>query len=124
VSTSVLDLNIADNDITDEETTALINALIARNKRLSKLFLFDAQYMLLSALCTDECGVAWPYVFGNGIKNVVTIDSLVAKTTRAEFAVVIEERRRRAVLALNAVAADDDKDGIATRVVKRRRTKS
>jgi hypothetical protein len=87
------------------------------------LFLFDAQQMLLSALCTDECGVIWPYVFGYGIQNVVSIDSLVAETTRAEFAVVVEERRRRAVLALNAVAADVDEDGIATRVAKRRRTK-
>jgi hypothetical protein len=93
--------------------------MITRNKRLAYLFVFRARKMLLTVLRADECGVVWHYVFG--VKNFINADSRRVEKVRAEFADVVEERRRRAAIAVNAVAADADEDGIATRVVKRRR---
>jgi hypothetical protein len=72
-----------------------IDALVDRNKRLRRLFLFDARQMLLSLMCADECGVVWPYLLEkrdikDGVKKPYDVE-----TTRAEFAAVVEERRRR-----------------------------
>jgi hypothetical protein len=39
--------------------------LLARNRRLRHLFLFDARQMLLSVLCAEESGVVWPYVLND-----------------------------------------------------------
>jgi hypothetical protein len=50
--------------------------------------------MLLSLMCADECGVVWPYLLENGDKDgAVAPDNLDA--IRAEFGVVVAERRRR-----------------------------
>jgi methyl-accepting chemotaxis protein len=52
--------------------------------------------MLLSVLCADECGVVWPYVLGGNDKLTgVSLAAGTVETLRAEFAAVVEERRRR-----------------------------
>jgi hypothetical protein len=50
--------------------------------------------MLLSGLCADECGVVWPYVLVGGDLGVITAPGNI-EAARAEFAAVVEERRRR-----------------------------
>jgi septal ring factor EnvC (AmiA/AmiB activator) len=58
------------------------------------MFLFDARRMLLSLMCADECSVTWPYLLVKGdTDGIVAPDNL--ETIRAEFASVVEERRRR-----------------------------
>jgi hypothetical protein len=94
---------------------------MARNKRLRRLFLFDARRMLLSVMCADECGVVWPYLLDSGdTDGIVAPDNV--ETLRAEFAAVVEERRRRAAAAVDQlrVAADVNQGGSSA--VKRRRT--
>jgi hypothetical protein len=94
VNTSVMKIGLANYRI-DESHRARVDELVARNDRLRQLFFFDARKMLLSVLCTDECGVVWPYLLGGDDTNVgVAIDDVEA--LRAEFAAVVEERRRRA----------------------------
>jgi hypothetical protein len=97
-----------------------IDALLARNNRLRHLFIFDARQMLLSLMCSDECGVVWPYLLEADNRDVgVSSDNVAA--LRAEFAAVVEERRRRAAAAARLVAADDSDEGDIP-AVKRRRT--
>jgi hypothetical protein len=103
------------------ESASSIRALIARNNRLGRLFLFDARQMLLSVLCADECGVVWPYVLEGDDLAAVKARS-VDQTLRAEFAVVVEERCRRAAAAVQLVTDDVDDAGDSP-AVKRRRTK-
>jgi hypothetical protein len=51
--------------------------------------------MLLSLTCADECGVVWPYLLGSGdTDGIIAPDNV--ETLRAEFAAVVEERRRLA----------------------------
>jgi hypothetical protein len=120
VNTSVTAINLQNNEIGNKGTSS-IKALVARNTRLRRMFLFDARQMLLSLTCADECGVVWPYLLeGDGLAAVKARS--VDQTLRAEFAVVVEERRRRAAAAVQLVAADiDEKDG--SPAVKWRRTK-
>jgi hypothetical protein len=115
VNTSVTGINL-DSTGVGTEVASSIKALLARNKRRRHLFLFDARQMLLSVLCADECGVVWPYVL-EGDKLAAVKARSVDKTLRAEFAVVVEERRRRAVHLVANVADGDS----GNRAVKRRR---
>jgi hypothetical protein len=90
VNTSVISIDLG------LSLRAKVDKLLARNERLRQLFLFDARKMLLSVLCADECGALWPYVLDDDDK--LTGVSLAAdniETLRAEFAAVVEERRRR-----------------------------
>jgi predicted lipoprotein with Yx(FWY)xxD motif len=62
-------------------------------ERLRHLFLFDARRMLLSLMCTDECGVVWPYLLENrnitdGVAAPDDIDAL-----RATFAAIVAARQ-------------------------------
>jgi hypothetical protein len=50
--------------------------------------------MLLSLMCADECGVVWPYLLASGDKDGIVAPDNV-EMVRAEFAAVVEERRRR-----------------------------
>jgi Ran GTPase-activating protein (RanGAP) involved in mRNA processing and transport len=104
VNTSVTSLDVAGNDIS-ESNVAKIDDLLDRNKRLSRLFLFDARHTLSSVLCGDECGVVWQYFVDevgstgagdttDGVGAAVNIESL-----RAEFATVVDERARRVAVA-------------------------
>jgi hypothetical protein len=61
VNTSLTKITLGGNTI-DKSNRASIKALVARNKRFRRLFLFDARRMLLSLMCADECGVVWPYL--------------------------------------------------------------
>jgi hypothetical protein len=91
----VTGLNLNGNHI-GESNHASVNALVVRNKRFRSLFLFDARQMLLSLMCTDECGVVWPYLLESGNKDGIVAPDNV-ETIRAEFVsgVVAERRRRR-----------------------------
>jgi Ran GTPase-activating protein (RanGAP) involved in mRNA processing and transport len=92
-NTSVTYISLFNNAI-DESNLVNVNALVARNKRLRCLFLFDARRMLLSLMCADECGVVWPYLLGSGnTDGVVAPDNV--ESIRAEFSEVVAERRRR-----------------------------
>jgi hypothetical protein len=69
---------------------------LARNKRLRHLFLFDDRRIRLSVMCADWCGVVWPYLLvGDDIADVGVAPPGNIKMRRAEFAAVVEERRRR-----------------------------
>jgi hypothetical protein len=94
--------------------------MIARNKQLRSLFLFDARRMLLSLMCADECGVVWPYLLGSGNTDGIVARDNVA-TLRAEFSAVVEERRRRAAAGVERQVAADVNEGVRP-AVKRRRT--
>jgi hypothetical protein len=93
VNTSVTFLRLYGNGI-DESNRASLNALIARNKRLRCLFLFDARQLLLSLMggCADECSVVWPYLLKSGDTDGIVAP---ADTIRVEFEGVLAERRRR-----------------------------
>jgi hypothetical protein len=121
VNTAVTTIHLHHNAF-DESNRGRIDELMARNKRLRHLFLFDARRMLLSVTCSDLCSVVLPYLL-----NKDDIDAVVAlgnvETIRAEFAAVVEERRRRAAAALRLVAADVDVDEESRPAVKRRRKK-
>jgi hypothetical protein len=112
----------------------IVDKLTARNARLRKLFLFDAQQMLLSVMCADLCGVVWPYVFDEENESGrrrqpldkidVGLSSDEVEAIRAEFAAVVEERQCRAAAALRHsadLAAGIDRGGRPSR--KRRRPK-
>jgi predicted signal transduction protein with EAL and GGDEF domain len=115
----VTEISLDGNDL-DEFHCARVDELLARNNRLRHLFLFDARKMLLSVLCGDECGVVLPYLLDrNDIDAVVALDKI--EMLRAEFAVVVEERRRRAATAVRSVEAVVDESGRCA--AKRRRTK-
>jgi hypothetical protein len=58
------------------------------------MLLFDARRMLLSLMCADECGVVWPYLLERGDTDGIAAPANV-ETIRAEFDVVVAERRRR-----------------------------
>jgi hypothetical protein len=123
INTSVTNINFCDCEISDLDN---INTLLTRNERFRRMFVLDARKMLLSVLCSDECGVVWPYLHdlldGRDARTVRYLASREVETVRAEFAAFVEERRRRcstAVVVEPLVAADDD-DG---RAVKRRRLK-
>jgi hypothetical protein len=111
--------NLFGDEISSENAAAL-EEMTARNERLRHLFLFDVWQMLLTLMCADECGVLWPYFLENGDKDGSVVPDNV-DSVRAEFAAVVEERRRRAVTAVSLVEADngDENGGPA---VKRRRT--
>jgi hypothetical protein len=57
--------------------------------------------MMISAMCSDWCGVVWPYY---ALESDDIEDGKVApddvEAVRAEFAAVVEDRRRRRLLAL------------------------
>jgi len=92
VNTSVTTIDIDDDD--DEMDCARIDVLLARNRRLRDLFLFDARQMLLSVMCADLCGVLWPYLLeGDDTGGIVAPKNV--DEVRAEFAAVVAERRRR-----------------------------
>jgi hypothetical protein len=89
VNTSEIEIDLFDD----------FGELMARNKRLRHLFLFDARNMLLSVLCADECGVVWPYLFGADhaeFSDVCKASIVNVDNIRAEFAAIVEERSRRA----------------------------
>jgi hypothetical protein len=94
VNTSLTSIVLGNNSAVDESIWASADALAARNKRLRCMFLFDARQMLLSVLCADECSVLWPYLLESGDKDGIVVPENL-ETVRAEFAVVVEERRRR-----------------------------
>jgi hypothetical protein len=103
---------VTENNYEDVATYAsrlawtLVDTLIARNKRLRRLFLFDAQQMMLSLMCADWCGVVWPYLLdGDAYTDGITIREDDVATVRAEFAAVDEERRRRGAAVERHVAA-------------------
>jgi hypothetical protein len=93
VNTSVSNIDLICNRI-DASHISRVDTLIARNKRLRCLFLFDARQMLLSLMCADECGVVWPYLLKSGDTDGVVAPVNVA-AIRAEFKNVVVERRRR-----------------------------
>jgi hypothetical protein len=94
VNTTVTQIDLIGNEI-GESTRASIDALLARNERFRRLILFDgAQRQLLSLMCADECGVVWPYVLKNGVCQL-WFGAYNVESIRADFAVVVEERRRR-----------------------------
>jgi hypothetical protein len=110
VNASVAQIDLSHNRV-DKATLAVIENLLARNKRLRCLFLFEARQMLLSVLCADECGVVWPYLLremietgeydeNEGIEEPDNIDAL-----RTVYAAVCEERRRRTNDAETGAAA-------------------
>jgi hypothetical protein len=93
VNTSVTSIVLGHNAI-DAASVAVVDELLARNKRLRCLLLYDARKMLLSVLCADECGVVWPYLLGGGdTDGIVAPDNL--NEVRAEFAAVVAERATR-----------------------------
>jgi hypothetical protein len=98
VNTSVTNINLG---YIGEAASAPVRELIARNNRLRHLFLFDARPMLLSLMCADECGVAWPYLLESGDTDGIVAPNHI-ETLRAQFAAVVEERRRRAAIAVTA----------------------
>jgi hypothetical protein len=49
--------------------------------------------MLLSLMCADECSVLWPYLLESGDTDGIDAPENL-ETIRAEFAAVVEERRR------------------------------
>jgi hypothetical protein len=79
----------------DASGLANVNKLIARNERLRQLFLFDARKMLLSVLCADECGALWLYLLEGDDLCVIARPPANLDSLRAEFAAVVEDRRRR-----------------------------
>jgi Ran GTPase-activating protein (RanGAP) involved in mRNA processing and transport len=92
VTTSVTTISLYNNDINASILTTVSN-LIARNKRLRHLFLYDARRMLLSVMCADECGVVWPYFLGRGrgsTDGIVVPDDVAA--LRATFASIVANR--------------------------------
>jgi hypothetical protein len=93
VNTSLTRIYLDDNAI-DESNRDSIDALVARNKRFRRMFLFDARRMLLSLMCADECGVVWPYLLRSSDKDGIVAPDNV-ESIRAEFSAVVEERRRR-----------------------------
>jgi hypothetical protein len=99
VNTSVTNIDLSQNEI-DAPGRAIVDELLARNKRPRKMFLFDARQMLLSAMngCADECGVVWPYLLESGDTDGIVVPDDV-ETLRAVFAAVVEERRCRAASA-------------------------
>jgi hypothetical protein len=111
------------------EVVSSVDKLCGRNERLRRLFLFDARLMLLSQLCSDECGVVWSYFIerddtdGIAVLANVNADGVAvlvnADVLRVDFSAVVEERRRRAAPAVREVA--DDVAGGDGRDVKRRR---
>jgi uncharacterized coiled-coil protein SlyX len=94
VNTSLTKINLNLKGLDESQVDRVVNDLLARNKRLRHLFLFDARQMLLSRLCSDECGVLWPYVLDGDDLDVTGAPDDV-ETVRAEFAAVVAERRRR-----------------------------
>jgi hypothetical protein len=79
-----------------DSRVAAINGLLARNKRVRALFVFEARQMLLSVLCADECGVVWPYFLSSGDTDGLEEPDDI-EGIRADLAVVVEERRRRLI---------------------------
>jgi Ran GTPase-activating protein (RanGAP) involved in mRNA processing and transport len=94
VNTSVTTILLGGNAIGASNNTN-VNKLLTRNERLRQLFLFDARQMLLSVMCADECGVVWPYLLDSGDTDGIAAPAGNVETLRAEFAAVVEERRRR-----------------------------
>jgi hypothetical protein len=94
VNTSVTNINLG-IEIHHPMHRHDVGDLLARNKRLRHLFIFDARKMLLSLMCADECGVVCPYLLDSDDVNVIVTPDDV-ESLRAEFAAVVEERRRRA----------------------------
>jgi hypothetical protein len=97
VNTSLTEIDISFNEIAASHI-ADVDKLIARNKRLRHLFLFDARQMLLSVMCADECGVVWPYLLDGDDLGFIKAPGNV-EALRADFAAVVEERRRCAAAA-------------------------
>jgi hypothetical protein len=94
----VTSIDLGGNQISAEDASS-ITALVDRNTRLRHLFLFDARQMLLSLMCADECGVVWPYLLDGDDVDLMKASSCKDEALiRAEFAVVVEERRCRARL--------------------------
>jgi hypothetical protein len=119
VNTSLTNIDFDCNAIVNSNRMN-VKALVARNKRLRSLFLFDARRMLLSLMCADECSVVWPDLLDADDKDVgVSSDNIEAIC--AEFAAVVEERRRRAAVADRQTAADADAGERDDRAAKRRR---
>jgi hypothetical protein len=102
VNTSVTNIDLIGTGVRHLDELS-IQALIDRNQRLRHLFLFDSRQMLLSVLCADECGVVWPYVLEGDDLDVIKASRKITKY-RAEFAAVVEDRRRRASAARRLVA--------------------
>jgi hypothetical protein len=121
VNTSVTRITLDDWRI-DESKVTTVEKLLARNKRLRCLFLYNARRMLLSLMCADECSVVWPYVLESDDTAGMQASDDIA-TLRAAFAAIVDERRRRraaVVGELDEVAAGvSDRDA---RAAKRRRT--
>jgi hypothetical protein len=82
-----------DNNAIGGPNRARLSALIARNKHLRHLFLFDARRMLLTLLSPDACGVLWPYFVADVTDGVEAPDDI--EELRGVYATILEERRRR-----------------------------
>jgi hypothetical protein len=98
INSTVINLNV---NFYGARVNDVAHTLIARNRRLRHLFLFDARQMLLSLMCADECGVVWPYLLeyvdtSTGIIDSTHNNACAIATLRAEFALIVEERHRRA----------------------------
>jgi hypothetical protein len=125
VNTTITQLFLDFNGINVNVVMASVDELIARNRRLRRLFLVDARQMLLSVLCADECGAVWSYLLDNDDAVYLAQPSNCFgdfESVRAEFAIVVEKRRRRAAAALLEKTADGNVDASGSPVVKRRRT--
>jgi hypothetical protein len=111
VNTSLtsIDLDIPSDNRVGRWICAIVRKLLARNKRLRCLFLFDARQMLLSLMCADECSVVWPYLLDSGNADIVAPENVEA--IRPEFDAVVEERRRCADRAARLVETDVDECG-------------
>jgi hypothetical protein len=100
----VTNIDLSNTGFGHVDLSVHFRTVIARNQRLRHLFLFDAWRMLLSLMCADECGVLRPYFLENADKDGIAAPDDI-ETLRAEFAAVVDERRRRAVTAVPTVAA-------------------
>jgi hypothetical protein len=107
MNTSVTSINIGD-------TVDILDDVLARNKQLRRMFLFDTRKMLLSVVCSDLCGVVWPYLLDSGDTDGMEAPDNIDEL-RAEFAAVVEKRRGRfdvALWQLDLALLNECNDGI------------
>jgi hypothetical protein len=104
VNTSMTKIDIAGNEFGIDGTLALLKALEVNTSVMEidlESDIFDARKMLFSLMtgCADEVSVVLPYALSAVDANVI-ISAADVEPLRAEFAAVVEERRCRAIAAL------------------------
>jgi hypothetical protein len=88
-------IDLTDNGL-DESVCAIVDIMLARNRRFRCLLLFDARRVLLSRLCNDEVGVVWSYFlasFGVDADDGAAPGNI--EWIRVELAAFVDERCRR-----------------------------